>query len=314
MFGYTLLTILGIGVILELFGAFDETDGTDQTGTEDADELTGNKNNDRLFGEGGNDLLDGNAGADYIRGGEGDDVARGEEGSDRILGDAGSDVLLGGDGDDTLRGNLGLDILVGGEGDDTLIGDRDDDWLQGDAGDDSLSGGNGDDTLIGGEGTDNLQGGNGDDALFSGNALATPLSTETEFTDARDDFNDGLEVTFPSDEFSRNPSGDEDADILDGGDGDDSLFLALGDTGRGGSGADTFFVHTDAGIGAAEITDFDPDEDVLAILKAADAPDPDLTTQDNGDGTTTLLVDGEPAATVNSALLASDVRIVETAT
>lgn len=106
-------------------------------------------------------------------------------------------------------------------------------------GEDTLTGGMLADTLIGGEDSDRIGGGDGDDVIFGG------FQRET-----RPD--------------------DEDADTLSGGEGDDTLFMGNGDTAIGGAGTDIFVTVQDMTQNTT-ITDFNPDEDVIAV----EAVDPD---------------------------------------
>lgn len=100
-------------------------------------------------------------------------------------------------------------------------------------GEDTLVGSTQNDTLAGGNDQDILEGGEGDDALFG----AFQRSTRAD---------------------------DEAADTLDGGLGDDTLFLGDGDTGTGGDGTDVFVATQDA-IETIEITDYNAEEDAIAI-------------------------------------------------
>ena len=112
-----------------------------------------------------------------------------------------------GRGDDlvTIAASIPLPCsLIGDSGNDTLIAGTDDDTLLGGAGDDSLSGQAGNDDLLGGPGDDTLNGQAGDDNLYGG-AGADHL--------AGDAGRDGL--------FG----GIGDADVLDGGAGDDRFLL-----------------------------------------------------------------------------------------
>ncbi len=56
------------------------------------------------------------SGNDSLRGGAGDDLLFGQEGNDQLFGDAGDDDLIGGLGSDKLYGGGGDDILLGGLG------------------------------------------------------------------------------------------------------------------------------------------------------------------------------------------------------
>jgi len=156
-----------------------------------------------------------------------DDYADGGEGDDTLSLRPGDDVALGGNGDDSIDGGLGNDRLYGQGGNDWMTGNKDDDQLYGGAGDDTLSGSGGADLLDGGAGNDVLFGN------LDGNL---------------DDPTDG-------------------ADTLLGGEGDDALHLAGGDSGTGGTGADSFFLNDPQDSGTvANITDYDPAEDVVGVV------------------------------------------------
>ncbi len=71
----------------------------------------------------------------------------------------------------------------------------------------------------------------------------------------------------------------EEGDRLDGGDGDDILNLAAGNTGTGGDGADLFNIFPEAGGDSPQedgptitITDFDPSEDRIGLESEFNAP------------------------------------------
>ncbi|MEH6646772.1 hypothetical protein [Sulfitobacter sp.] len=116
---------------------------------------------------------------------------------------------------------------------------------------DSLTGSMLNDTLVGGDGADVIDGGDGDDALFGA------FSRETR-------------------------ADDEAADTLGGGDGDDTLFMGDGDTGNGGEGRDVFVATQDA-VEVIQISDFNLDEDTIAI--ETEAPeDASITEQVVEDG------------------------------
>jgi Ca2+-binding RTX toxin-like protein len=70
--------------------------------------------NNRLYGDSGNDTLDAGSGADKLTGGDGNDFLSGGAGNDSLLGNAGNDALHGEDGLDKLSGGLGNDYLDGG--------------------------------------------------------------------------------------------------------------------------------------------------------------------------------------------------------
>ena len=105
--------------------------------------------------------------------------------------------------------------------------------------------------VAGGDGADVIDGGDGDDALFGA--------------------------------FVRETRADDDApDTLDGGAGDDMLFLGDGDTGNGGAGRDVFIATQDA-VEVIQFSDFNVEEDVIAI--ETEAPEEaDITEQVVEDG------------------------------
>jgi Ca2+-binding RTX toxin-like protein len=129
------------------------------------DILFGHAGNDDLRGDLGDDVLDGGPGDDVLAGGFGNDVLRGGKGNDSLDGSAGDDRLFGGAGNDELFGGAGNDVLAGQAGNDRLEGGHGNDRLLGDAGDDYLNGGDDDDHLVGGGGHDELHGGSGNDLL-----------------------------------------------------------------------------------------------------------------------------------------------------
>jgi Ca2+-binding RTX toxin-like protein len=100
-----------------------------KVGTDDKDKLKGTANPDGIFGMGGNDKIWGFAGDDFLTGGDGNDkiyggddndVIEGGGGSDKLFGEAGDDTIIGGGGDDIIEGGEGADMMYGGDGNDTL--------------------------------------------------------------------------------------------------------------------------------------------------------------------------------------------------
>ncbi len=114
----------------------------------------------------------------------------GGQGADTIVALGGYTEIHGGGGNDVFYGASGFDWVFGDAGNDTLRGAGGSDTLEGGLGDDRLSGGAGDDGLIGGAGRDVLTGEEGDDKLYV-------------------DIADRL-----------------DGDVLDGGVGTDTLYIA----------------------------------------------------------------------------------------
>lgn len=141
---------------------------------------------------------------------------------------------------------------------DTLAdSDSADDTIIGTDEDDMLFGEDGNDTLFGGAGEDVLDGGAGNDFIF----------------------------------------GDEDAegDELIGGEDHDDLWVGSADTATGGSGDDTFHLADEAEE-APVITDFNPDDDTVAVYYDAKGPVPQLKTEQTEDGNVRLLANDEVVA------------------
>ncbi len=164
-----------------------------------------------------------------VIGGKLNDTLTGNGDNNILYGDSGSDTLTGGDGNDTLYGDKGLHQATG-FGDDPLV-----------LTDAAVPG---DDTLIGGTGNDTLDGGLGNDTV----------SYAGEFFVIRANLQDGQTTGTWTDTLvsienviSGNGNdflfGDDNANILDGGPGDDVIADFGGnDTLRGGAGHDNLFV------------------------------------------------------------------------
>ena len=212
-------------------------------GTDDSDSILGFDGNDTLVAGPGLDTLDGGAGDDqfYSRttnmaatfddganrviGGAGDDLFFGGLGNDSASGDDGHDTLQGEAGADQLSGGSGNDLLFGAEGRDSLDGGTGNDTIDGGADDDRIEGGADHDSLIGGAGNDHLDGQDGNDTLIAGTGLDTLIGGAG---------NDRLYSRTQSD------TGDDGANSVDGGSGDDLFVGGLGDdTAVGGTGIDT---------------------------------------------------------------------------
>ncbi|MBV1689383.1 M10 family metallopeptidase C-terminal domain-containing protein [Novosphingobium sp. G106] len=214
----------------------------------------------------GNDLLH-NAGkiTGTIDGGDGIDTAVYEDGAVKV------DLLLGtashGGRIDTL---VGFENVTTGAGADQINGSDLANVLDGGAGDDKINGNGGDDLLIGGLGRDTLNGGAGIDTASYENAsssVAADLSTKKgTFGEAIGDKYVGIENLTGSahddalfgDNFANVLSGGAGNDHLEGLLGNDTLNggagddLLIGGTGvdllSGGEGADTFvFAKADSG-------------------------------------------------------------------
>jgi len=140
-------------------------------------------------------------------------------------GTPGDDVIAGSDGPDTIDGGGGNDVICGGDGDDVILGGDGNDRLLGGAGRDRLTGGAGDDDIDGGAGTDSVV--LGDDAV----------AHVVDLDNIADDGITGLEhdnVRATNEVILGSPGpdtliGNEAAQLLRGGDGNDVLFGVAGD-------------------------------------------------------------------------------------
>ncbi len=84
------------------------------------------------------DMVKGTAEADFIEGGKGKDIIKGMAGNDTIDGGPGNDTIDGGPDDDTIDGGPGNDTIDGGDNDDELIGGSGNNALDGGAGDEDI--------------------------------------------------------------------------------------------------------------------------------------------------------------------------------
>jgi Ca2+-binding RTX toxin-like protein len=237
-------------------------------GTSHNDRLRGTNGNDVISGLRGNDRLDGRNGNDTLKGGGGRDKLKGGLGDDKLVGAGGNDVVEGGAGADTLNGGTGINTLsyasdttsvriyLGNQaqlghaaGDiinwstfQNLTGGHGSDELQGSTTANIINGGDGNDFLLAFAGTsegDTLNGGSGSDYIvfdslnaLSGAtlnlALTTPQDSGVAGTLTLSSI-EKIEGTNHDDVFT----GNQDANNIDGQDGDDII--------EGGAGADVLF-------------------------------------------------------------------------
>ncbi|MDY7004672.1 MAG: choice-of-anchor I family protein [Cyanobacteriota bacterium] len=157
-----------------------------------------------------------------------------------IPGNSGDNNLEGGTGDDNIDGLAGNDTISGLGGSDTISGSAGNDDINGNRGDDRVSGGDGDDRVNGGFESDIIFGNNGDDTLIGrlGNdrMLGGPGEDILSGGIGRDRINGGA-----------------DDDILTGGASIDRFIFA----------ANSEF--SEASLGIDEITDFNPDLDLILL-------------------------------------------------
>lgn len=155
-----LLAVLGVALLVPLFGDDDGDDRNEILGSSDPDDdVQGTEGNDlirtflgedEVFGNGGNDEIRSGGDDDYVEGGDGLDFVRAGDGDDEVYGGDQDDRLFGDQGNDLLDGERGSDVIRGGRGDDLIFGGSDN--LDGQS--DNLSGEDDDDTIFGwGDGT-----------------------------------------------------------------------------------------------------------------------------------------------------------------
>jgi Ca2+-binding RTX toxin-like protein len=220
------------------------------------DTLRGFNGSDDLFGNGGDDALSGGNGFDFIFGGDGNDTLSGNGGGDQMGGDAGDDLLFGGGSNDFMDGGNGNDTLYGGNGNDFLFGDEYPRIGTADAA-------NGNDLLVGGNGFDRLAGNGGLDTFIGGLGNDTILDYDLALYDGPN------------------------ASLVDGGAGNDRIFVDGGSTITGGTGEDLIYIFqglTNSDV--SEVTDFNPDEDRLEFEIEVDETDSGaLRLVDFADGT-----------------------------
>lgn len=219
---------------------------------------------ENLFGSDYNDNLIGDNNVNLLSGGTGNDVLEGMGGADTLVGDSGSNTASyehssagltasldnpGGFNTNDAAGDIYTQIQ-------NLTGSGYNDILIGDSGANTLSGGNGDDTLEGLAGADSLIGGSGFDTasyVHAGSFVTASLTTGmpgfSSIGDASGDSYAGIENLTGS-FYNDTLIGDINANVLNGGGGDDILESMGGaDTLIGGTGNNTAsYEHSAAGL------------------------------------------------------------------
>jgi Ca2+-binding RTX toxin-like protein len=218
-------------------------------GTAGADRISGTAARDVIYGGGGDDVIGGAAGGDLVCGGPGADV---------LSGGTGSDALFGGPDGDLLHGDRGNDRVSGGAGErDLALGDLGDDRVRGGTGSsDEAAGGLGIDVVNGGPGYGDLVSGDyGFDVMIGGEGAGDVASFATEVPDR---FGTGIHASLLTGRASGDGEdvlsdfedlkgsalddvllGNRDANVIDGGPGDDLLAGGGGrDSALGDQGAD----------------------------------------------------------------------------
>lgn len=153
----------------------------------------------------------------------------------------------------TIVGTMGPDVINGTPGADVIVAQTGDDRVNGGGGDDVICGGVGNDVLQGQGDDDRVFGGSGDDLLDGGEGGCCFVPTNTG--DDHLDGGVGADIIHTSD-FPTLGS------TLEGGPGNDQLFLWSGGEGRAGNGDDFIFQFArdallDGGNGHDRIVDGD---------------------------------------------------------
>ena len=250
--------------------------------------MSGGAGNDYIYSEGLGDTLDGGIGDDIIIGvgryfsyGAGPDSILGGDGNDNISGGGGS-TMVGGEGDDSLYGDEGGRdvgaVFDGGAGNDRLVGDESgNNTMDGGAGDDTLAGDVYDDLIDGGLGTDLLSYekifGNYRDVALPTEAVTVDLVAMRAWGDAGNDTITGIEnvVTGSGSDRLR---GDELANFLSAGFGNDTIIAGGGDdTLVGGAGNDLYIISDATGsvtIDELPSSFVHPGADTVSLAGSAD--------------------------------------------
>ncbi len=155
-----------------------------------------------------------------------------------IVGADNNDVIVTGFGDDTVMGCAGNDYIQTGHGDDTIYAG---------AGNDKINAGSGNDTIYTGLGADYVYGNCGYDTVsyeHSSSAVTIELNGHIgSGGDAEGDTLWSVEHLIGSDydDVLIESCG---ADLIEGGKGNDTIYLDYSDTGFGGEGNDTFIIDS----------------------------------------------------------------------
>ena len=256
------------------------------------DNLVGGDGDDDLRGSGGDDTFTASGGTDTLNGGGGDDfvtfITRGEAvninlNTNGFAGGAKGTVLVSIEGiggtrlNDLIGGGAEDNTFFGYEGNDTLFAGGGNDRLDGGSGNDTLLGGGGNDVLLGRGGADTIDGGGGNDTVDlngSGFGVNVNLNTGTNSTGDTITNVENLIGTSGNDLLG----GGTEANVFDGGAGDDTLFTSggndrlIGGSGRdtllGGGGADIFVMEdiSSSGTGNRDtVRDFQDGVDLIDV-------------------------------------------------
>jgi Ca2+-binding RTX toxin-like protein len=218
-----------------------------------------------LDGGNGDDVMIGGVGSNNMDGGDGDDIMFGgvEAGGSLSLSagslwqdQSNSNMLNGGNGNDQITGGIGDNQLYGGNGNDVITGgagyvgyfNNDGSGLSDGVqyAKNDIYGEAGDDVLLGGEGYNRLFGGIGDDVITAGSSNESAAF--------------GGQINWHA--ITDGPTGRQFDNLLDGGEGNDTLIAGLlDDLMVGGIGRDTFLINE---IGGSDlINDFGLQDELI---------------------------------------------------
>ncbi|SPJ28783.1 calcium-binding protein [Falsiruegeria mediterranea] len=169
----------------------------------------------------------------------------GDASADLVRIDAARDVVVHAGENDTVMGTDGAEhmhVAVDGAGVVEGSASSMTVWATGES---TVNGGSGNEALLGRDGAQTLSGGAGNDIIHGSQAYGFHGNHSDDARKFQDDA----------------------ADTLDGGTGDDHMYLANGDLVSGGTGTDAFraVLHPDDDLGAAVITDFEPESEVVNV-------------------------------------------------
>jgi Ca2+-binding RTX toxin-like protein len=199
----------------------DILDGLFDGVTDDADTIFGFGGNDWIFGQGGDDILQGGDGADILNGGDGVDTAN--------YGDSPMGVIVNLATGNGSGGTAEGDTLINIE---NITGSWFNDFLAGNYKANVLSGGWGNDSLNGGAGADILNGGAGfDTASYTDSPAGITVSLLWDTASGGDADGDELNSieNLSGSGYDDSLFGDNNANVLNGNDGNDTLLGFGGD-------------------------------------------------------------------------------------
>ena len=222
--------------------------------------IQGTAYNDSFTGDTGSNNFVGGAGADVFDGGSGSDSVWYLTSSSAVDVNLSTGTASGGDAaGDTFTS---IERLIGSDYDDTLTGDDNGNRLEGGAGNDTITGGAANDIIYGDIGSDVgavggasssgqvdiIHGGAGNDTIYSAeNDNDGQYRTEIYGDDGMDTIyvNTGAAIGGSGNDTLTGENNQNVAYILDGGAGDDILFLkGLSGLGFGGNGSDDYHISS----------------------------------------------------------------------